>query len=205
LLNLALATADREPSVHWVTTLGDKGHAVGTITTYAGKAVGHQTGLIQGKATITARLVNGWAYATGNALGLQALLDFKAAPAAIEAGKWLFATDAGPDYKRIAIGLTVATSIDDLEMMGTVSSAPAALINGKRALGLRGRTRPYDGSPSVLETLYVSPSATPLPVKAIQSEGSLSETTLFSEWGQPVIATAPHDAVRIKASWLLPG
>ena len=204
LLTLALASADREGSVHWV-SVADVGAAKLVITTDAGQSAGYQTNVAseQGQeAMVTERLAGATAYVRGNALGLEVLLNFTAKAAATEAGKWLSVTKGGPDYSLISAGLTVSTTMAELEMGGTVKSAPPVTINGQRTLGLRGATKPYGGAPSVDETLYVAATGTVLPVRAVQTHQGTVNTVNFTKWGETVPRVIPAGAAPIQASWI---
>jgi hypothetical protein len=204
LLSMALASADHEGSVHWV-SVAKVGAAKLVITTDAGRSTGYQTNVVseQGQeATVTERLVGTTAYVRGNALGLEVELNFTATAAADEAGKWLSVSKGGPDYELIAAGLTVSTTMAELEIAGTVKSAPSVTINGQRTLGLRGATKPIGGAPSVDETLYVTATGTVLPVRAVQTHQGTVNTVNFTNWGETVPRVKPPASTPIKASWL---
>ncbi|HTW09968.1 MAG TPA: hypothetical protein VME46_20870 [Acidimicrobiales bacterium] len=205
LVKAALAAADAQSSVHWVSK-GKVGGASIVITTQAGQSDGYQTYVISeqsASAELAEADVGQTCFVNGDAVGLEAVLNFKSTPAAAEAGKWLSDKPGGPEYQEIAAGLTLSTTMAPLEMQGTVKALPGKTIAGHRVLAVRGNSEPFEGNPSVPETLYVAATGKMLPVEAVQEESKqLTVTIDFSRWGSPVQVQAPSGAVAIQKSWI---
>jgi hypothetical protein len=196
---VSAALSGGQSSVRWVSSLTSKG-ITNTIVTQAGRSKGSQ--LItwsQGKnsAYLAIELVNGTGYMTGTAGGLYAE-GFTQAAAISEAGKWISLTASSALYTSTVSGLTMATTMEQMQMAGPVASIPAVTIAGHSYPGYKGVTKPFEGGPALHETIYVSTTATPLPVKAVQD----STTVLFGNWGQAINVSVPKGAVPVQPGWL---
>jgi hypothetical protein len=199
IVNAALSAGQSQPSVRWVSTATSKG-IKSTIVTDAGHSSGEQTILwTQGKnsAFVTVELVNGTGYLIGSAGGLYAQ-GFTTTAATKEAGKWVSLTPSTSDYAPIVSGLTTATTMEQMQMTGEVTAVPAVTIEGHTYPGFRGTTKPFEGQPGLSETIYVSSTGSPLPVKAVQD----TATTLFGNWGEAIKVTVPRGAIPLEPSWL---
>lgn len=208
LLSPAQAVAEsvnaglKEPSVHWSSTADIKGVTI-SMSTQAGGSSGWQT-ITESEngesANVTIELVKGAAYMTGNAEGLY-LQGLTQTAAEAQASKWLSVPASSPLYEPAVAGLTVRTTMQELQMTGTVKAVAAATIGGHKDPGYKGVTKPFEGQKGMSETLYVSPLGPHLPVKVIAG----GATTLFSAWDSAVSVTTPTGAVVVKASWLRSG
>ena len=198
-VSAALSGAERQASVRWASSVTTKG-ITNSIVTQAGRSAGSQ--LItwsEGKnaAYLAIELVNGTGYMTGTAGGLYAE-GFTQAAATSEAGKWISLTAASPAYTSTVSGLTIATTMEQMQMSGSVTSVPAVVIVGHSYPGYKGVTKPFEGGAALHETIYVSTTATPLPVKAVQDTSSV----VFGDWGEAISVSVPKGAVPIQSGWL---
>ncbi|HXW78411.1 MAG TPA: hypothetical protein VEJ84_02875 [Acidimicrobiales bacterium] len=198
-VSAALSGAQKQSSVRWASSVTTQG-ITNTIVTQAGRSQGSQ--LItwsEGKnaAYLAIELVNGVGYMTGTAGGLYAE-GFTQTAAASEAGKWISLTSSSSAYASTVSGLTIATTMEQMQMAGPVTSVPAVTISGHRYPGYKGTTKPYQGGPALQETIYLSTTATPLPVKAVQD----TSTVVFGDWGEAVKVSVPKGAVAVQSGWL---
>lgn len=195
----SISAGNRQASVHWVATAAVKGVKT-SLVTQAGRASGWQTITETSgtaSASVTIILIGTSAYMTGDAAGLYLQgLSQKAAQA--EAGQWIALPRSAKIYGPVVAGLTVKSSMQELEMQGKVVRVAAATVHGHRDPGYKGKTKPSPGQPSTTETLYLSPTGAHLPVESIV-DGS---ATVFSNWGSAVNVTKPNGAVTLKPSWL---
>jgi len=207
LLQAALTAARAEPGVHWTVSSRAGGRTL-TEQTEAGKSVGEQLitlheGSSSGRVTIV--LVDQIAYLRGNAFALRSYMDFTTAAATQEAGRWLAMRNTVPDYQAVAAGLTVASTVAQLEMTGKLSWGPSRLIGGHRATGIRGSTVPSAIAPAFSQVLYVRATGTPLIVEAVQTYKGQTGDISFGPWIAPPVARAPSGAVPFASSWLQGG
>jgi hypothetical protein len=198
-VSAALSGAQKQSSVRWASSVTTKG-ITNTIVTQAGHSSGSQ--LItwsEGKnaAYLAIELVSDVGYMTGTAGGLYAE-GFTQTAAVSEAGKWISLTSSSSAYASTVSGLTIATTMQQMQMAGPVTSVAAVTIAGHTYPGYKGMTKPFQGGPALTETLYISTTATPLPVKAIQD----TSTVVFGDWGEAIKVSVPKGAVPIQSGWL---
>jgi hypothetical protein len=199
----AISAGESEPSVHWVTT-GSSGGTSTTLSTDAGRSSGWQTvtytAATEGgteQAELTIELVDGAGYMIGNAEGLY-VEGLTTAESTDEAGKWISIPVSSPIYQPSIDGLTIKTTMKELQMSGAVTAKAPVRINGHRDLGYEGKTKPAQGQPSIPETLYVGSIGSHLPVKVVET----GATTVFSEWGTAISVTKPTGPITLRSSWL---
>lgn len=198
-VSAALSGAQKQSSVRWASSVTAKG-ITNTIVTQAGRSAGSQ--LItwsEGKnaAYLAIELVSGVGYMTGTAGGLYAE-GFTQTAAVSEAEKWISLTSSSSAYASTVSGLTIATTMEQMQMAGPVTSVPAVTISGHQYPGYKGMTKPFQGGPALDETIYISTTATPLPVKAVQD----TSTVVFGDWGEAIKVSVPKGAVPIQSGWL---
>ena len=198
-VSAALSAGQHQSSVRWASSVTTKG-IDNTIITQAGQAAGSQ--LItwsQGKnvAYLAIELVNGTGYMTGTPGGLYAE-GLTQAAAGSEADKWISLSPSSSAYTSTVSGLTMATTMAQMQMARDVTAVPAATIAGRRYPGYKGITEPFEGGPPLHETIFVSATATPLPVKVVQD----TTTIVFGNWGEAINVSVPKGAVPIQPTWL---
>jgi hypothetical protein len=208
LLSASLAAARGEVGVDWVGTSHASGTSV-TLTTKAGRhdglqSINFQIGAKKGQVTII--LVGTNVYIQGNVFGLEQYLGFSTAAAQKEAGHWM--SIAEPDatlvtvFETVAAGLTVSTTVSELDMSGPLSETAAKTVGGQRVVGIRGTTLPTSEAPSTPQLLYVKSTGEHLPVEAVQIFKSETSSEVLGPWGQAPAAHVPPGAAPFQVSWL---
>jgi hypothetical protein len=208
LLGASLAAAGGEAGVDWVGTSHASGTSV-TLTTKAGRHDGLQSinfriGAKEGLVSII--LVDTNVYIQGNVFGLEQYLGFSTSAAEKEAGHWL--TIAEPDatlvtiFETVAAGLTVGTTVSELDMSGPLSETAQKTVSGQHVVGIRGTTLPTSEAPSTPQLLYVKSTGEHLPVEAVQIFKTETSSELLGPWGQAPVARVPAGAVPFQVGWL---
>ena len=168
LLSQALAAARAQSSVQWVAVNKFPGE-VATTTTKAGSTSGIQTiSLTEGGQTghLTVELLtNQTAYLKGDSFALRYYMGFKAAPATKEANLWLSLSPSNGDYAEVAAGLTVKSSVDQMEMTGPLTAVAPTVVRGEDVDGVRGVTKASPGYPAMKAVIYIRAKGTALPVE----------------------------------------
>jgi hypothetical protein len=208
LLSASLSAAGGEAGVDWVGTSHASGTSV-TLTTKAGRHDGLQSinfsiGTKQGLVSII--LVGTNVYIQGNVFGLEQYLGFSTGAAQKEAGRWM--SIAEPDatlvniFETVAAGLTVSTTVSELDMSGPLSVTGTKTVAGQHVVGIRGTTLPTSEAPSTPQLLYVKSTGEHLPVEAVQLFKSETSSEVLGPWGQAPAARVPPGAVPFQVSWL---
>jgi hypothetical protein len=206
-LRNVLTAGDSQESVHWMSTGSYESKSL-VNSTDAGRSVGIQKITYTSSGStghVTVELVGGVLYIRGDAMTLEGYMGLKAARATAIANRWFSMRNNVPDYQAVVAGLTISTTIPELNMSGSITYGPDQKVNGEQTAVLRGKTVANvadTGAPSMPQTLYVASSGKPLPVKVVDDyEGSLSTAT-FSNWGEAIRVTAPSHAVPFSSTWL---
>lgn len=208
LLDLSLKGARGEAGVDWTGKTSKAGTTV-TLTTEAGLHDGKQQvnftmGKQQGHISII--LVGTTVYIDGDAFGLEQYLGFESSAAQKEAGHWL--SIAEPDatlvtiFQTVAAGLTVNTTVSELDMSGPLSETAVQKISGTHAVGVRGTTLATSEAPPTPQVLYVKATGEHLPVEAVQHLKDETSSEVLGPWGKPPSVHAPKGAVPFQVTWL---
>jgi hypothetical protein len=208
LLKASLSAARGEAGVDWTGTSTESGLSV-TLTTRAGVHDGLQSikfriGKQEGQISII--LVGTTVYIEGNDFGLQQYLGFSTSAAQKEAGHWL--SIAEPDatlvtvFETVAAGLTVSSTISELDMSGPITETAAKTVAGEHVVGIRGTTLATGQAPSTPQLVYLKSTGEHLPVEAVQHLKSQTSYEVLGPWGQAPPAHAPKGSVPFQVSWL---
>jgi len=208
LLHASLSAAQGEAGVDWVGTTHTSNVAV-TLTTKAGKHDGTQSinfhlGSKAGQISII--LVGTTVYIRGNAFGLQEYMGFSATAGQKEAGRWVSIEE--PDatlvtiYEAVAAGLTVSSTVSELEMTGPLTPTAARTVAGQRVVGVRGTTLVNSEAPSTPQVLYLKSTGEHLPVEAVQNLKDETSSEVLGPWGQAPSVQAPGGSVPLQLGWL---
>jgi hypothetical protein len=202
LLSNAMDAFTAQRAVHWVY----KFKAFGISSTEVvndGMKDGTLAIVLKGGGA-TARLdivLHGKVYFRANAFGLKTFAGFKAAPAASEAGKWIVVPRSSAYFAAFSNYLTVASAVQRLYIGGTVKSLPATTVGGEAVVPVQETTKVK--SSTVVETVYVRATRTPLPVEATLDISGLSGTIVYGPWDKAPKAGVPSGAkVPFEAKWL---
>ena len=196
LLNSALHDAAARGSVHETESGGPTGHpptltGSSDITNTGGTEVVHIARL--GDADVM--LIGSQAYLRSTRAALTQLYKFPATAAGQAAGRWVsFARSTSSNFLNLVDGLTLPSALYDVTPQGALTQTAPTKIDGQAVIGIRGKAPASYGFPTL--TLYVSRSASPVPVAA--SYGGVKGTTAgdsFSRWGERVTLTPPTGAI----------
>ena len=197
LLASILAAARAQHSVHYVSSasLGNS-HVSQVGDAGATKGIQRITFRTAGKTGhVTVIFVANSAYLRGDAFTLVDYLGFKAGAAAAYAGRWILVPHSDSAYSTIAAGVTFTSAIGELKLSPPLTSAPDTTIDGRRVIGVRGKSSTAPGS--VAATLYARASGPPLPVREVATAGKTRAVVTFSRWNEPVSLAVPASAVPI--------
>lgn len=189
--------ARAQSSVHYETS-GDYGSAVITFVGDAGISQGSQhITFEQGGRTgqVTVLVAASTAYVRGDAFTLQNFMGFKQGAAAAYRERWIKIPQTAAAYGPIAAGVTIGSTLDELTVVGTLSSVAEQTLGGQRVFGVRG-VRKVSGT-SVVVTLYARSVGSPLPVKEVAQRGKMRYVASFGSWNRKVRVTVPKGSVPI--------
>jgi hypothetical protein len=202
----ALAASRAQTSVFWKGTTTADGATI-VETTNAGIGHGTQTVAIDvgtrddGKLSI--ELFENTVYMRGTTADSLAFQGFTTAAATAEANQWIAIPSNQPFFQVVAAGLTVKTTVQELELTGHLKPARRTKVRGRSVIGIKG-TLSLEGvsGPAVL---YVRSQGTPLPVEETMSGGGIGIVTL-GRWGETItMGLAPSGAVPFDPAWVQQG
>ena len=175
-------------SVHAVTTTENQGVLLSWVND-TGTDSGEQT-ITGGPAKATAIVVNGGTYFTANQQGMMTIFSASASVAHQTAGKWLSLAATDPAAKAVADSLTMNSLLSESTPQNPLSNLGTSTVKGNSVVGISG-----SGPGGTTAILYVSATGQPLPVEEIVRDSSHSETTIFSDWGEPVHLAPPANVL----------
>jgi hypothetical protein len=186
ILEATKAAAATATSVHIDGTISSNGKPISlNMELLAGK--GGKGTIAQEGFTIKLIQVRGAVYINGSAAFYTHVGG--AAAAQLLQGKWLKAPANSGELASLAELTNLSKLIDTaLSNHGTLAKAPAATIEGQKAIALKDSTT---GG-----ILYVAANGTPYPLE-IAKTGKESGKVVLDRWNQPVALTAPAGAIDI--------
>jgi len=203
-LDRALAASRAEASVFWQGTTSADGATV-VETTNAGVAQGNQTITIsvgtRSAGVISIKLFGDTVYMKGTTADALVFQGFTDAAASAEANQWISIPSAQPFYAVVAAGLTVKSTVQELDLTGTLTRARRTEVLGRSVIGIKG-TLSLQGATGT-GVLYVRSRGAPLPVEETMSVGGAGVVTL-GRWGESVDVGSPPTSVAFDPSWLAP-
>ena len=200
LVRLAMRDATARGSFHE----SSSGHAGAVTITFSDDvAAGEGRQLIRvSRGWETRVLVIGrTAYISGNQAGLMHFYGFPSAVARKVGSDWVAIAPSNRAYGTVTNAVTLASALADITPSGQLTETAPATIDGTPAIGIRG-TVPASrtNGPASAVTLYVSRSATPLPLKAVLSDGNGdNQTATLSDWGEHIALAVPRRVFQIAA------
>ncbi len=174
-------------------------------TTNAGIAQGNQTVTItvgvRSAGTISIELFGDTVDMKGDTAASLVFQGFTPAAASAEANQWISIPSSQPFYALVAAGLTVKSTVQELDLTGQLQRARRTEVLGRSVIGIKG-TLSLEGvtGPAVL---YVRSAGTPLPVEETMSGTGVGVVTL-SRWGESVKVGSPPKAVAFDPTWVEP-
>jgi hypothetical protein len=200
----ALAASRAESAVFWKGSTTADGATI-VETTNAGKSQGNQTVTItvgtRSAGTISIELFGDTVYMKGDTADSLLFQGFTASAATAEANQWISVPSSQPFYAVVAAGLTVKSTVQELNLTGQLKRVRRTEVLGRSVIDIKG-TLSLEGvtGPAVL---YVRSHGTPLPVEETTSGDGTGIVTL-SRWGEPVDVGSPPKAVAFDPSWVAP-
>jgi hypothetical protein len=196
LMHAALTDAIARGSVHEVESEATPSIA-GTLTDDLATHEGRQNIVHSGGETAHVLVVGGAAYLSGNQAALVHYFGLPATVAREVGSRWVSVPSSSSGYSTVAADATLPSAMASLAIPGHTTETAPTTIDGQSVIGIRG-SLPVSGSPhaAVTATIYVSRASSPLPVRAIYTEGKGStETVSLSHWGETVALKAPTNVI----------
>jgi len=188
ILSATKAALASERSVHLAVSI-----VQGSNTTVEEADLGTTTGvesIISGTAKATVEIAPAFGYMTGDSSGLTSLIGLTAAQAKKLGTKWMSLKAGTAPYSDLKSAATIPALQALLPAVkGTASSTET--VGNTKLYVLKWTAAATSSSPKLTDVLSISMGKTPLPVKETESDGSASETTQFSRWGESVVVHAP--------------
>lgn len=198
LLHAARIDATARATVHDATVNHGR-PGIGIESADVGVREGRQTFDLPGGEHARVLVVDRTAYVSGNRPALIHYFGFSATVARKIGASWVSIPASNPGYKVVARDVTLETFLADLFPAGRPTTTAPIDIGGRNSVGVHG-TGPTSPSPrvTITATLYLSHSASPLPVreKVSDNQGDTASETL-SKWGEHLTLKAPSDTIPI--------
>jgi len=197
LVSSALAKAHAQSSVHYLAAQTSSGTAVTIagdaatdrgiqhITYRKGGRLGHVTVIVEANT----------AYIRGDAFTLANYMRIPASAATAWDGKWLSLASSAPDYKTVAAGVRLASTLDELKMPQPFRSVGALTRHGDRLVGIESHFQ--RAGHTVSETLYID-VARSLPAEQVGRSAGITLKATFSRWNERVSFSPPASAIPIR-------
>ncbi len=146
------------------------------------------------------RVTGGDAYLTGNEVALVKYFGFKRTQAAAIGSRWVSLVPSEPFYKTVANDATATTALTDITPTGPVHLGRATDIGGQAVIGISGPLTGLSVGVTGSDTLYVTRTARPLPVRLVTQVDDPGHpvsiaTVTMSDWGERVAVAPPTGAV----------
>jgi hypothetical protein len=142
---------------------------------------------------VTIRLVNGVTYASGDQLGLTGYMGLSPELAAAVGPRWLSLSPGELGFAQISRGITLASSIHELGVGGSLRRLPVRRRDGRQVVGIAGTGTGKGVPKSARATLWISVGSDPLPVEFDARSGKTSEQVRLSNWGERVHVSTPNN------------
>jgi hypothetical protein len=194
LLAKAIADAGHGSWVHEVTTSKGDGHTLGMVNDI-GTSNGRQDITIDGDHGEVI-LLNHTAYISGQVKTLENYFGVPTKDATKLKGKWLSVPSSDAEYSVISAALTLASDFKDTDISGPFKEGTSVTVAGQKAIPISGFIQGSSTSAKIAATMYISTGGTPLPLKIVASNKTVSTTTTWSSWGHSVSLKAPSNPVK---------
>ena len=175
------------------------------VTTTSGAStveVSDDVGLTSGRQVVTANgaraealLVDGVAYARGDATSVSSYFGVPAPEAALIAGQWASFTQHDQGYPEVASRLALSSVLTEDALTGPYRLGAPTVVDGQRVVPVSGIISEVGRGPIGLGTLYITPGSGTLPVELDTATSAGTKTEVrYSRWGAAVVLTAPSGA-----------
>ena len=98
-------------------------------------------------------------------------------------------------YATVAEGVTLPTTISQLNISGTITAATPTTVSGQRVIGVKGTSK--NAGQTVTTTLLARGSGSPLPVEELTVAGVARGSVVLSKWNEAVDESPPAHSVSI--------
>jgi hypothetical protein len=197
LLKTALGDATARGSVH-ERTVEVAGSRRVTFSDDVTADSGRQNITASGGISAHVLVIGKTAYISGNQPALITYFGFPRADATSIGDRWVSVPSTNPDYANVAGDATLPSSLANLVPPGELTELGASKLDGESVVGLREALPASFGAKGTM-TIYVTRSTRPLPVFATLTARHAgvtgTETTSWSDWGEPVSLKRPTDVI----------
>jgi hypothetical protein len=195
LLLESITDATNAGWVHEVTVNAGDAHRVSMVDdigTSSGRQVIDDNG-----GHLTVVITGGVAYVQGDAKALARDLGAPSHDAVQLAGQWLSIPPTFPAFGSVSAAVTLKSDFRATRLTGSLTTGKVVRIGGTPAIPITGL---FPGAPHherITATLYVSAAGQPLPLEYRASQGGITHQTRWTDWGRPVLLSAPSDAISL--------
>jgi hypothetical protein len=190
VLAQVMANATAQKYVHNDATLKASKHPALAYSDDDGVTGGIQRISIASGGRAVVIVVGSTTYLSGDRLGLMKLFGLNATQVTQVLGHWIRLVPGNPEYASVTDGITLASTLKEIEVSGPLTRLPERTLHGKAVFGIRGALA-GNTIPGALATVWVSVGSHGLPVEFVAAGAKTTEKVWFSHWGHPVIAHAP--------------
>jgi hypothetical protein len=201
LMDKALAAARASGSYQWHDVSTDK-QGPSTTDGWSGKTTSEELTDFGSAGTMVLRMVGPAFYVVGDAAAMRSQYDLSGDDVTYMADRWLEVAKGDPGYDDAVLGGTAPSQLAQLDFDGTMTQLPETVINGQRAIPLRGKpAKVGKPGPHAVATIYVAATGTPVILQADEKDGDESDVITFSNWGSQRVVISPPTAV--DEAWLV--
>jgi hypothetical protein len=189
LVNQALANARTGGWVHEVSRATEKGHTLSAVNDI-GTTEGRQS-IHSDSSRAKVLLVNGVAYVEANAAGVAHYLELTTTHPAKLAGTWFTVPSSDPNYATVTQGTTLTSDFAQLQLGGPYRAGKQTVIDRQKVIPIHCLISGTSKGTRAAITLYVTATGPTLPIKFVATTQSVTDTTVWSRWGETVDLAAP--------------
>jgi hypothetical protein len=138
----------------------------------------------------------GTAYIQGDVGAITKYFELQVTDPARLAGKWISLIPSDSGYSNVSASVTLKSDFSQIQLEGPYSKIFES-ISGQNLIAIHGFTPGPSGSAPVRAVLDVTADGTILPVAFEASDGQLTESVTWSDWGDAVTLLAPQKSLPI--------
>jgi hypothetical protein len=146
-------------------------------------------------ARSTVRVVGKLTYFSGNRAGLVRMYGLSAAQAKQVGRQWVPLVPGEPGYKNVTAGVTLASALSEIHVVGPLRRLPVRVKDGQRVFGIAGRATGPGSPKGARAILWISVGAKALPVEYDAIAKGNTEVLRFSRWGRVHAVRTPLDVL----------
>jgi hypothetical protein len=197
LLASILKAGDAEKAVRYVSSFSDGPVSLRQVADVgASQGVQHTTYTKSGRSGhVTVLVISNTAYLRGDAF---ALANYNGLPSAIAtkyADVWIMIPRTSGAYATVTAGVTLPSTIAELNISGVIIAVPPTSVSGQRVVGVKGTSK--DAGQTITITLFARASSSPLPVEELTARGAVRGSVVLSKWNETVDEPRPAHSVSI--------